>query len=269
MFVLAGSLRCCGAGLLCAHAALRSGAGLVTWGVARCLALPLIRRLPAEVMLLPLPQTREKTLSVAALPQVKEFFGRASVCAVGPGLSRNESTANLVRKAVLECTLPLVLDADGINAFSGHLAMLRSAAGRRQRKTPMVITPHPGEMARLLGRKVCPGHAERINVAKSFASEYNCVTVLKGHRSVVADPSGVVYSNTTGNAGMATAGSGDVLTGIIAGFLAIGMPPFEAARYGVYMHGLAGDLAASRMTQIGLTASDIIASLPDAIRRTS
>ena len=157
----------------------------------------------------------------------------------------------------------MVIDADGINALVGHLNILR-AIHNAQHTT--ILTPHPGEMARLLNKTTAEIQKKRKVVASDFAKEYNVIVVLKGYKTVVADPKGNIYINKTGNPGMATAGSGDVLTGMIAAFLGQGLIPFQAAKYAVYLHGLAGDLAAKEKTQIGMIASDIIEKIPEAIK---
>lgn len=266
IFILAGSAGFSGAAVLCAHAAIRSGAGLVTLGIPEGLNNAIIKIKPPEVMTLPLAQTRLGTLGAAAEKKIRGFAQKADVAAIGPGLSLNTSTLGLVRRLVLNIKKPLVIDADGLNALVGHLGLLRDArlAGRTT-----IVTPHPGEMARLLG--VGPGKVqqERKGVAISFSKHYNCFTVLKGHKTIVASPQGNIFINTTGNPGMATGGSGDVLTGVIAAFLGQGLDGFDAAKYAVYLHGFAGDLAAKQKSQMGLIASDIIDAIPEAIKKCS
>ena len=188
------------------------------------------------------------------------------VLAVGPGLSRNAETQTLIRRLMQNAQVKLVVDADGLNALAGHLHILTRPA-RREYAT--VVTPHEGEMARLLNTSASAIKKQRKKVAKSFANNYNSITVLKGWRSIVADGTQRLYINSTGNPGMATAGSGDVLTGIIAAFLGQGLDAFNAAKYGVYIHGLAGDLAAKAKGQLSLIASDIIDYLPRALMRSS
>jgi NAD(P)H-hydrate epimerase len=185
--------------------------------------------------------------------------------AIGPGLSRNKSTQGLVRKIVKEINLPMVIDADGLNALVGFLYLLR--ASRIEHRVSRILTPHPGEMARLLNMSVANVQKQRIGIAKNFAKKYNCVLVLKGNKTVVADDKGNVYVNQTGNPGMATAGSGDVLTGMIAAFLGQRIDAFNSAKFAVYLHGSAGDLAAKKKTKISLIASDIIDLIPEAIKK--
>ena len=158
-------------------------------------------------------------------------------------------------------SVPTVVDADGINAIAQDPGTLKAA------KAPIVLTPHPGEMARLTGLSVQEIKLDRLNIALRVAAQWGKIVVLKGARTIIADPSGVAYINTTGNSGMATAGSGDVLTGIIAGLLAQGIRPLEASVLGVYVHGLAGDIASSRYGEMGMTATDILGSVPEALLR--
>lgn len=260
IFVLAASRGLSGAGVLCANAAMRSGAGSVTLGIPGSLYPIVAKRVFLEVMAKPLPETGQKTLSCRGYRKIFDFSQKASVLAVGPGLSRNPSTQRLIRKIVSHVNRPLVIDADGLNALAGYLDILPGNA---------ILTPHPGEFSRLIGRPVEYIQKNREKLAKYFASHYNIVLVLKGHRAIVAAPDKKIYVNPTGNPGMATAGSGDVLTGIIAALLGQGLGAFEAAKTGVYLHGLAGDLAAKEKTQAGMIASDIIEKIPDAIKKRS
>jgi len=263
ILILAGSSKFSGAAVLCSQGCIRSGAGLVTLGIPESLNSPIIKIKPVEVMTLPLPETKERTLSLQAYRKIKEFLENIDILVIGPGLSQNDSTKKLVRKLVFEVDKPMVLDADGINALVGYLNKLKVLNSLR------ILTPHPGEMARLLNKTTGQIQKKRKTIAMSFAGEYNVILILKGYKTLVCDQKGDLYINRTGNPGMATAGSGDVLTGMIAAFLAQGLNAFEAAKYAVYLHGLAGDLAAEEKTQIGLIASDIIEKIPEAIRRSS
>ena len=186
---------------------------------------------------------------------------------VGPGLGQEKSTQSLIRKVLFSIDKPVVIDADGLNALIGNLKILRKT--RKQTKRTTILTPHPGEMARLLGISVKQVQDKRKEIAKKFAKDYKVTMVLKGRNTVVADFKGDSYINKTGNPGMATAGSGDVLTGMIGAFLGQGLDAFSAAKYAVYLHGLAGDLAAKEKTQISLIASDIIDKIPVAIKSSS
>jgi NAD(P)H-hydrate epimerase len=241
---------------------MRSGAGLVTLAVPESITSAVIRRKPLEVMLLPLAESKERTVSLKAWQQVRGICRDISLVVIGPGLTCNTATSSLIKKVVAGISLPMIIDADGLNALRGYLDLLR-------RKAVTVITPHPGELARLLGTSAKTIQKNRKTIAKDFASKYNVEIVLKGERTVVAGSKGKVYVNSTGNPGMATAGSGDVLTGMIAAFLAQRLEPFDACKFGVYVHGLAGDLAAKVKTQPGMIASDIIENIPKALRKCS
>jgi NAD(P)H-hydrate epimerase len=266
IFILAGSARFSGAAVLCAGAAMRAGAGLVTLGIPKSLAEAIIKIKPKEVMTFPLPETSDGTLSLGGYKKIKDFVKNTDVLAVGPGLTQNKSTQGLVRKAISEIDKPMVIDADGLSALVGHLEFLRTP--NTEHRTP-ILTPHPGEMAKLMGISIKKVQANRKDITQKFAKDYKVTVVLKGYNTVVADFNGNLYINKTGNPGMATAGSGDVLTGMIAAFLGQGLNQFEASKYAVYLHGLAGDLAAKEKTQIGMIASDIIDKIPEAIKQCS
>ncbi|MDD5347905.1 MAG: NAD(P)H-hydrate dehydratase, partial [Candidatus Omnitrophica bacterium] len=218
---------------------------------------------PREAMLLPLADTSEGTLAVVAFRQIAAFCKRADVLAIGPGLTGQKQTQGLIRKVIGTCSCRKVIDADGLNALAGHLKILSKGKGDR------VLTPHPGEMARLLGSTVQAVQKNRKKIAKDFANRYNIILVLKGFGTLVAGRKKPLYVNKTGNPGMAKGGSGDVLTGIIAAFMAQGLDAYDAAKYGAYLHGVAGDIAARKKTQLSMTAGDIIASIPSAIKKCS
>jgi NAD(P)H-hydrate epimerase len=266
IFILAGSARFSGAAVLCGEAAMRSGAGLVTLGIPAGLNSAIIKMKLKEVMTLPLPETKHGSLSLSGYKRIKDFIKSINVLAVGPGLGRDESTKFLVRKVIAEIDKPMVIDADGLNALVGYLSLLKVTRSQGHKVT-RILTPHPGEMARLLGISVNKVQAKRKEIAKEFVRDYKVTLVLKGYQTVVADYEGNFYINKTGNPGMATAGSGDVLTGIIGAFLGQGLSAFDSAKYAVYLHGLAGDLAAKEKTQISLIASDIIDKIPEAIKK--
>ncbi len=265
VFILAGSPRFSGAAALCCLGALRSGAGLVTLGIPESLNNVFIKIKSKEAMTLPLPETQEKTLSLSGYKKIKAFAKTVDVLVLGPGLSRNKSTQSLLRQIISETTRPMVIDADGLNALVGNLKTLDA---RRSTPYATILTPHPGEMARLLGVSVKRVQSQRSKISRKFAKGHKVTLVLKGHDSIVADPQRL-YINKTGNPGMATAGSGDVLTGMIGAFLGQGLSAYDAARFAVYLHGLAGDLAAKEKTQISLIASDIIDKIPEAIKKSS
>ena len=259
VFILAGSKGLTGAAALCSNAALRSGAGLVTLGIPVSLNSIMSRKL-TEVMTLSLAETKDKTLSLKAEQMILKKANSSDVAVIGPGLSQNTETRKLIRKLVVKIKKPMILDADALNAISKKTEILKKI------KTKYIVTPHPGEMARLTNKSLNYIKNNRLVVAKKFSHDYNAVVVLKGAGTIVAEPGGKYYVNTTGNPGMATAGSGDVLAGIIAGFLGQGLGEFDAARTGVYAHGLAGDLAAEDKGETGLIAGDILEKIPYAIK---
>ncbi|MBI4368448.1 MAG: NAD(P)H-hydrate dehydratase [Candidatus Omnitrophica bacterium] len=260
IFVLAGSEGLSGACYLTSMAALRSGAGLVTIGVPKTLLLPLAKRL-TEAMMTPLPQTKAGTLSRAAFQPIQRFLKTQDVLAIGPGMSLNRDTQQVIRKTVLASTKPMVIDADGLNAFQGRVALFRKL------KAPAVLTPHAGEFVRLFGGSKPKTDSERKRRAREASKRHRVIIVLKGHHTVVASPAGEIYVNQTGNPGMATGGSGDALTGVIAAMLGQNVKPFQAACFGVLIHGLAGDLVAQRTGEASLIASDILGALPLAFRK--
>ena len=253
VLVVAGSAGMTGAAALCSLGAVRSGAGLVT------LACPaglndILEAKCTEVVSLPLPETSAHSLAPAAKAEVLNCARHCDVVALGPGLSQHHETATFVRETVPAIPSTLVMDADGINCLDADLSILR------ERGAPTIITPHPGELARLMGTTIEEVQADRIAAARVAAAEIGCVVVLKGAASVIAEPAGEVWINSTGNHGMASGGTGDVLTGVISAFAAGGAGPIEAAVAGVYYHGLAGDMAGEKGRR-GLTATDLLTTL--------
>jgi NAD(P)H-hydrate epimerase len=226
--------------------------------------LPVIASLGMEFMTEPLPETDSGTISLRALDRgrLDKLVEGKSVLAVGPGISSVPETAELVRAVVNRYDLPIVLDADGLNAFAGCMSSFR--AGGRTR----VLTPHPGEMARLTGQTTAEIQARRVEVARDFASRYQVHLALKGFRTLAAAPDGQVWVNPTGNPGMATGGTGDVLTGLTAGLLAqfARRPAIDVVAGAVYLHGLAGDLAADELGQHSMLAGDVVEALPRAFQ---
>ena len=254
--VIAGSVGYTGAAALTSLAALRSGAGLVTLGIPGSLNDILEAKL-TEVITRPLMETAERSLSVAALPGVKSLLESADAVALGPGLSQNGETQELIRAIVSDLSLPCVIDADGLNALTPE------DIGARQGDAPVVITPHPGEMARLCGWTMSDVLEKREEVAADVATRARATVILKGAASVVADASGEIYLNPTGNDGMASGGTGDVLTGIVAALLGRGMSALDAGVLGAYVHGRAGDIAACAVGRMALIAGELIDLLPD------
>lgn len=259
LFVIAGSRGFTGAAKMVGLAAARTGAGLVTIGTPKPL-VDIVAAGTMELMTLPLPATRAEAVSSEALKPALGFAKDKSAAAIGPGLSQQVSTQTFVRAFVTKCAPPLVIDADGLNALVGDINVLKGMASR------CILTPHPGEMARLCGVTTADVQKKREETAVEFAEKFKCVVVLKGHHTIVAGPEGQAYVNVTGNSGMATGGTGDVLTGILGGLLAQGMTQIDAARLGVYAHGLAGDLAAAEKTERALIAGDVIEKFPAAWR---
>jgi NAD(P)H-hydrate epimerase len=253
-----GSTGFTGAAALTCTSALRAGAGLVTLAVPKSLNTIMEVKL-TEVMTLPVAETRDGSFSVKAATRIKKLIENADAVAIGPGLSLNTETQQLVRRLVPKLGRPTVLDADGINAFAGKA---RKLAGL---DFPLVITPHAGELSRLTGIDKSAIEMERIDAARYVATELGLVLVLKGAPTVVAEPQGSVYIIPTGNEGLATAGSGDVLTGVIAGFLAQGVDAIPAACCGAYVHGLAADMLRENMGHYGFLAGDVREMIPMAI----
>jgi len=258
VLVVAGSVGLTGAAAMSAESAYRVGAGLVTLALPESLNDPMEAKL-TEVMTLPLPE-RGRAISPEAVDKVLKFAEGVDVVALGPGLSRMEGAAEAARELVARLERALVLDADGINALEGRAELLD------RRRAPTVVTPHPGEMSRLTGASIEEIQRDRVGFARRFAKGHGCVVVLKGARTVVASPDGRTAINLTGDEGMASGGTGDVLTGAIAGLLAQGLPPFEASVLGVYLHGLAGELASKELTIYGALATDVLRLLPEALR---
>ncbi len=263
VLIVGGSLGKSGAAAMAGMAALRAGAGLSTVATpARVLAS--VATFAAELMTEPLPETESGGIAMAAIEsgRFQELIKPITVVAIGPGIGRDPETVQFVHEAVRQTKVPMVIDADGLNAFDGHTELLDG------RERPLVLTPHPGEMSRLAGISIKAVQADRLNVARSFAREHHLVLVLKGNRTIVALPDGTAWVNPTGNPGMATGGTGDILTGMTAGV--IGQMPHDiplATVAAVYMHGLAGDVAAETMGEHSLVATDLLGALPEAFRR--
>ena len=263
--VIGGSAGKSGAPAMASTAALRIGAGLVTCAVPKSI-MAIVAGYTPELMTEALDENAAGQLSATALeePMLNELLERKNVAAIGPGLGTDPDTVRAIRAFVAHCSVPTVIDADGLNAFDGQSHLLNGS------KRPLVLTPHPGEMARLTGKKTGEIENNRIDIARSFAREHQLVLVLKGWRTLIADASGNVWVNTTGNPGLAKGGSGDVLTGIIAGLIAQFPDAIsDAVRAGVYLHGLAADLALQGQTQQTMLATDLFTTLPTALRVTT
>jgi NAD(P)H-hydrate epimerase len=268
VLVVAGAVGKSGAAVLCSWSALRVGAGLVTAATPEAV-LPLVAAHTPEVMTEPLPATAAGSISTRALEHgyFDSVVKGKRALAIGPGLSTQSETQEFVRAVVGQRAVPMVLDADGLNAFAGCATELRSARGM------LGITPHPGEMARLLGSSVAEVQARRMEIVRKASADWNCVVILKGHQTITATPGGCVWVNSTGNPGMGTGGTGDVLTGMLAGLTAqyrgAAQGDEEWARvlsFGVYLHGLAGDLAYVDSGEAPMMAGDVVRFIPRAYR---
>jgi ADP-dependent NAD(P)H-hydrate dehydratase / NAD(P)H-hydrate epimerase len=263
VLIVGGSLGKSGAAAMAGMAALRAGCGLSTVATPGSV-LASVAAFGAELMTEPLPETDTGSIAMSALESgtFAQLVKPVDVVAIGPGIGGNTETVEFVREAVRETKVPLVVDADGLNAFQGHTDLLDGS------KRPLVLTPHPGEMSRLAGISIREVQANRLEVARKFAREHRLILVLKGNRTVIALPDGTAWVNPTGNPGMATGGTGDVLTGMTAGIIGQMQDDIARAAFAaVYMHGLAGDVAAERMGEHSLVATDLLAALPEAFRR--
>ena len=259
LLVIGGSPGKTGAAIMASRAAMRIGAGLVTLGIPKSLNVAVESQL-IEVMTEPLPENTDQTLGLSAREKILRRLERKKGLAIGPGLGTAKSTRNLVREVIQTCRVPVIIDADGLNALVGNLSFLKKL------KVPVVMTPHPGEMARLVGKTSSEVQEDRVGEARSFAGTYGVHLVLKGAKTVIAHPDGTVFINPSGNPGMASGGMGDVLTGIISGLVVQGLPVGEAVNAGVYLHGCAADALACSMGPVGFVASDVIDILPGQIR---
>jgi len=259
LLIFAGSLGKTGAAALAGKAALRMGAGLVTVATAAS-ALPIVARSMAELMTEPLAETPEKTIAKEALPRALGLVTGKNAVLLGPGLSTHPSTSDFVHGLLLKLRVPAVIDADGLNIIAAKPDILRRLSA------PAVLTPHPGEFARLAGRSTAEVLERRLELVPEFAAKYGVTVVLKGYRTLVASPDGRVCVNPTGNPGMATGGTGDVLSGLIASQVIQEKDFFGSVLSAVFAHGLAGDIAAERLGEKALTAGDIIRYLPPALK---
>jgi NAD(P)H-hydrate epimerase len=260
LLLVAGSLGKTGAAALGAMAAMRSGTGLVTVATPAS-QQPVVASLVLEAMTEPLPETPARTLALKAREAIVELAGTRDAVAIGPGIGLDDETARVVRSLIHELRQPTAVDADALTALTGHLDVLRDAPSAR------CLTPHPGEMARMLGARVDEVQRDRIETVREFATRHRVHIVLKGARSVIGAPDGRVFVNPTGNPGMASGGTGDVLTGMLGAFLARGIEPGTALLSSVYLHGSAGDVAAERVGEEALVARDVIAAIPEAFKR--
>ncbi|MFY9911924.1 MAG: NAD(P)H-hydrate dehydratase [Candidatus Sulfotelmatobacter sp.] len=262
VLVIGGSLGKAGAAAMAGISALRTGAGLSTVATAKSV-LATVAGFHPEIMTEPLAETDAGTISISALDAIEQLAKGKTVVAIGPGISRNPQTSELVRNLIARIPLPTVLDADGLNAFENRASELNG------KSRTLVITPHPGEMARLVGCSSADVQKDRLGTARKFAREHQLIVVLKGHRTLIVQPDGEAWVNTTGNPGMATGGTGDILTGMVAGMIAQHQKDaFTAVLAAVHLHGLAGDVAREKLGEHSLIATDLLAGLPQAFSRT-
>jgi NAD(P)H-hydrate epimerase len=259
VFVLAGSRNLTGAPTMCAQSTMRIGAGTVILGVPKSIYNTLVRKV-TEVMVTPLEETSEGSVSHAALEQIKKNVDWSDVVVIGPGLSTNRETQQVIWELLCAIEKPVVVDADGLNALAANLKLLN------KRKHATILTPHVGELSRLIRKDGKQIELFRVESAQEAARQLRSVVVLKGSPTVTGTPTGLAFVNSTGNPGMATAGAGDVLTGVIAGLLGQGMDPVGAAYAGVFIHGMAGDLGAKRFGGRSLMAMDILHHLSDTLK---
>ncbi|MCT4595825.1 MAG: NAD(P)H-hydrate dehydratase [Anaeromicrobium sp.] len=250
-YVIAGSVGMTGAAMLTCKGALRSGIGIIRLAISQRLNSILESSL-TEVITVPLSETKTGTFSIADIEKIIKTMEDSDVVGIGPGCGKSREIEDLIRNILERTNIPIVIDADGLNALARRKGMLSEI------KSPCVMTPHMGEMSRLTDLDIEYIKENKIQVVSEFAKKVNCVVVLKDSKTIIVNPKGEVFINTTGNPGMATAGSGDVLTGIITGLIGQGLSPFEAAVCGVYIHGRAGDFAAQKVSEYGLNATDIV-----------
>jgi ADP-dependent NAD(P)H-hydrate dehydratase / NAD(P)H-hydrate epimerase len=262
--VISGSMGLVGSAILAAEAAARVGAGLVTLAVPQELQAQVVSRLSPAIMTHGLKQSAFGSFSKEALTEALFLAEKATVVAMGPGMGTDVEVAAFACDFIRLCQVPLVIDADALNILAQEKD--RGESLIKKRKSETVLTPHPGEMARLLGMTTEQVQEDRTSVVELAAKIYQCVVLLKGFETLISSPTKELYKNTTGNPGMATGGAGDVLTGVIAGLLAQKLEPLQAAVVAAYIHGQAGDLFVSEMGgSIGLVATDLIGRLPKAI----
>lgn len=259
--IVGGSEGMTGAVALASTGCLKSGAGLIKAAIPANLN-PILENKLTEVMTVPLGKRDSIKLELQSLDDLADLIKEASGIALGPGMGVDDERVQVVDFLIDASRVPLVLDADALNCLSLKLKSFEKAA------VPVIITPHPGEMARLMKCSIAEVQKDRIKAVRDFSKKWGVITVLKGANSVIADPKGNIYINTSGNSGMASGGMGDVLTGIITAFICQGIKPLEAACAGVYIHGLAGDLLAEEKGLYGLTATELAEYIPKAIKVT-
>ncbi len=258
--IIAGSSGKTGAAALCAHASVRSGSGLVTVGVPASIASSVDEKI-IEAMSVKLEDEASGFLSETSLDQALSTLDSKTSLAIGPGISTKSGTKRFLFEILTNTKIPVVVDADAINIIAENRDFLKSL------KVPVILTPHPGEMARLVGKTSKEIQSKRIEYTENFAVHHKCYVVLKGARTIIATPYGGVFINPTGNPGMSSGGMGDVLTGVISGLISQQYNPLEACLLGVFIHGLSGDIVAREMGVSGITATDVANSIPKALKQ--
>ena len=260
LLVIAGSPGKTGAAAMTAMSAMRAGAGLVTLGIAESLN-PILETQVLEVMTAPLPEIQNGALGTSAFENIKKMEAGKTCLAIGPGIGQAGETQSLVNKIIRQSRIPVVIDADGLNNIAGQTQLLKSL------KPPTVLTPHPGEMARLIDVTPAEVQQNRLQCAREFATNFKVHIVLKGAATVIAHPDGSAYINPTGNPGMASGGMGDVLTGVLAGFITQGFTPEAAAHASVYLHGAAADTLSKTIGPIGYLAGEVMNAIPGEVKK--
>lgn len=255
LLCVCGSVGMAGAAILSASSAMRCGVGIVNIALPKSIYKIVASQLAEPIFTL-LTENKVGTISFDSMDLLSESLKKSTSCLIGCGLGESEDTKKVVYKIIKEYKKPLVIDADGINAVSYNIDILKTA------KSEIILTPHIGEMARLMGTSIKDVKENKLKIVKEFSRNYNVILVLKDYETIIALPSGEIFINKTGNPGMATAGSGDILAGMISAFLAQGMPLKESAKCGVYLHALAGDRCANKLSQVSMISSDIIKELP-------
>ena len=259
ILVIAGSIGLTGAAYLTSEAALLMGSGLVTCAIPKSLNTIMEKKLTEE-MTLPVEDRGKGYFLASAFPKIKRFAKKIDAVAIGPGLSTKGETKKLVKRLIKDLDIPITLDADGINCIADEPDILKKT------KKPLIITPHPGEMSRLIHKRTDYIQRNRRKITVEIAKKYGLTVVLKGMNTIVASQDGDTFVNKTGNPGMASAGVGDVLTGMIASLVGQGFSSFEAAKKGAYLHGRAGDIAAREKGEISLRAQDVLNNIPKATK---
>lgn len=260
LLVVAGSPGKTGAAAMTAMSAMRAGAGLVTLGVPAS-SNPVLETQVLEAMTVALPETVDGMFTESAFDKIQDLISGKRCLVFGPGVGISPEIESLLHRMLPVLSVPIVIDADGLNNLAADVNMLKTA------NAPIILTPHPGEMARMIGTSVRQVQADRLICAREFARKYNLHVVLKGARTVIAHPDGKVYINPTGNAGMASGGMGDVLTGVIGGLLAQGYAPEAATHMGVFLHGAAADRLAEQIGPVGFLANDVMNAIPAQIKK--